>query len=161
MGDIVLGCSGGTPGLVITGNLSISLSVPITNRLISGTTSDIVVTVDTGSGPVAAPFSAQLLTPQTVSLNGFSFTTPPSGATTIRIDNLRGAVTSMTAGQVVIATLALNGLSTITLVNNPVVVAVPQRGLLANGSSTTIRCVGSPLPTTISVDQFFRHGHAL
>src|SRR5438477_8445215 len=69
MGDIVLHCSGGTPGLVITGNLSISLSVPITNRLISGTTSDLVVTVDTGSGPVAASFSAQLLTPQTVSLN--------------------------------------------------------------------------------------------
>src|SRR5438270_11250722 len=51
MGDIVLSCSGGTPGLVITGNLSVSLSVPITNRLTPGTAGDIVVPVDTGSGP--------------------------------------------------------------------------------------------------------------
>src|SRR6266496_2896306 len=60
MGDIVLGCSGGTPGAVITGNLSISLSVPITNRLTAGTPSDIVVTADTGSGPLPVAFTAQL-----------------------------------------------------------------------------------------------------
>src|SRR5437588_5095589 len=68
MGDVVLGCSGGTPGLVVTGNLSISLTVPITNRLTSGTAGDIVVTVDTGSGPLPTPVLAQLLTPQVVSL---------------------------------------------------------------------------------------------
>lgn len=158
MGDLVLGCSGGTPGLVVTGNLSISLTVPITNRLTPGTAGDIVVTVDTGSGPLPTPVVAQLVTPQVVSLNGFSFTTPPSGTVTIRIDNVRGAATSMATGQAVIASLALNGLSTMTLVNNSVVVAVPQRGLLANGSSTTIRCVGSPLPATISLTNLFVTG---
>src|SRR6478672_2790513 len=42
-----------------------------------------------------------------------------------------------------------------TLANNSVNVAVPLRGLLANSSSTTIRCVGSPLPSTISVTNLF------
>src|SRR5438034_7150011 len=61
MGDIVLGCTGGTPGAVITGNLGISLSVPITNRLTPGTPSDIVVTVNTGSGETPVLFTAQLI----------------------------------------------------------------------------------------------------
>jgi uncharacterized protein (TIGR03437 family) len=158
MGDIVLGCSGGTPGLVITGNLSVQLTVPITNRLSGGASGDIVVTVDTGSGPVPQTVPEQLQTPQVVSFNGLSFTTPASGNVTIRIDNLRGAVNSVAAGQYVIANIALNGLSTMTLLNYSVAVAVPQRGLLTNGSSTTIRCVGSPVPTTLSVTNFFAAG---
>src|SRR5262245_40957721 len=57
MGDVVLSCSGGTPGAVVTGNLSISLTVPITNRLTPGTPNDIVVTADTGSGAVPVAFT--------------------------------------------------------------------------------------------------------
>src|SRR5215813_13954368 len=62
MGDIVLGCSGGTPGLVVTGNLTVQLSVPITNRLSAGTGGDIVLTVDTGSGQVPVSVVEQLQT---------------------------------------------------------------------------------------------------
>src|SRR6516225_4566147 len=60
MGDIVLCCQGGTPGLAVTGNLSISLTVPETNRL-TATTGDIVVTVNTGSGPVSVSYAPQLI----------------------------------------------------------------------------------------------------
>src|SRR5215471_17101653 len=60
MGDIVLDCSGGTPGLVVTGNLTVQLSVPLTNRLTAGTAGDIVITADTGSGQVAVPVAQQL-----------------------------------------------------------------------------------------------------
>jgi uncharacterized protein (TIGR03437 family) len=157
MGDIVLKCTGGTPGLVITGNLSISLSVPITNHLAPGATGDILVTVDTGLGPIQQSVNEELQTPQgqVVSLNGLTFTTPSSGNVTIRIDNLRGAANRTFAGQEVVASLALNNLSTMTLINNSVVVARPQPGLLANSSSTTIRCVGSPLPTTINLANLF------
>ena len=158
MGDIVLGCSGGTPGTAVTGNLSISLTVPITNRLISGTAGDIVVTVNSGSGPVAVPFTAQLTSPQTVSLNGISFTTPPSGPVTLRINNLRGNATSMATGQVIVASLALNGFSTVALSNNNTIVAVPQPGMLSNTSSTVIRCVVSPLPTTLTLANLFAAG---
>jgi uncharacterized protein (TIGR03437 family) len=158
MGDIVLNCSGGTPGAVITGNLSISLSVPVTNRLTPGTASDIVVTADTGSGPVPLSFTAQQIAPQTVSLNGLSFTTPTSGSVILRIDNLRGNATNMATGQFVVALLAFNGLSTIAINNNNPIVGVPQRGLLSNASSTTIRCVGSPVPSTISMTNLFTAG---
>src|ERR1044072_1023355 len=62
MGDIVLGCTGGTPGLTITGNLTVQLTVPITNRLNAGTGGDIVITADTGSGPVPVSVVRQLPT---------------------------------------------------------------------------------------------------
>ena len=158
MGDIVLTCSGGTPGAVVTGNLAISLSVPITNRLTPGTPSDIVVTADTGPGAVPVAFNPLLISPQTVSLNGVSFTTPASGGVTLRVDNLRGNATSMATGQFIVALLAFNGLSTIAINNNNPIVAVPQRGLLTNSSSTTIRCVGSPVPSTISMTNLFTTG---
>ena len=158
MGDIVLSCSGGTPGAVITGNLSISLTVPITNRLTPGTPSDLVLTADTGSGPIPVAFTAQLISPQTVSLNNVSFTTPASGQTTLRVDNLRGNATSMATGQFIGALLAFNGLSTIAINNNNPIVAVPQRGLLSNASSTTIRCVGSTVPSTITMTNLFTAG---
>jgi uncharacterized protein (TIGR03437 family) len=158
MGDIRLSCNGGTPGLTVTGNLGISLSVPITNHLTPGTPGDIQVTIDTGSGPVQASFNAQLTGPTTVSLAGLSFTTPPAGPVNIRVNNLRGSIGTMSTGQVVTATLAINGLSTIGLINNPVVVAIAQRGLLTNSSSTVIRCVGSPLPATIGLSNLFAAG---
>jgi uncharacterized protein (TIGR03437 family) len=38
------------------------------------------------------------------------------------------------------------------------VVAVPLRGLLSNSSSTLLQCVGSPLPTTLTMANFFATG---
>jgi uncharacterized protein (TIGR03437 family) len=45
-----------------------------------------------------------------------------------------------------------------TLINNSVVVALPQPGLLTNGSSTQLQCVASPVPTTPTVTNFFAAG---
>jgi uncharacterized protein (TIGR03437 family) len=157
MGDVVLSCQGGTPGLAVTGNLSISLTVPVTNRL-TATTGDIIVTVNTGSGPVSVSYTPQLITPQTVSLNGISFTTPASGGATLIVSNLRGNASAALPNQSITAFLAFNGFSTVAIQNNQPVVAVPQKGLLAINSSTTIRCVGSPLPATIGVTNFFAAG---
>src|SRR5258708_7224909 len=50
-GDIVLNCSGGSPGALTTLNLSIFLTVNITNRVSGITVTDVVFTVDNGSGP--------------------------------------------------------------------------------------------------------------
>src|SRR5579883_2992981 len=56
-GDIVLTCSGGTPNLQVTGNLTLFLSVNITNRVAPGTNrvTDVVFTADNGSGPRPSP----------------------------------------------------------------------------------------------------------
>src|ERR1700751_4676654 len=53
IGDIVLNCSGGMPAAQITGNLSIFLSVNVTNRVSGSNVTDVVFTVDSGSGPQA------------------------------------------------------------------------------------------------------------
>jgi len=53
VGDIELSCSGGIPGNVVTSNLTFFLSVNVTNKLAAdGTVTDVLLTVDTGSGPV-------------------------------------------------------------------------------------------------------------
>src|SRR5216684_1957214 len=63
LGDILLTCSGGAPGSMISLNLSIFLNVGITNRILNvgitnriSTTNatDVSLTVDSGSGPVPA-----------------------------------------------------------------------------------------------------------
>jgi uncharacterized protein (TIGR03437 family) len=158
MGDIQLSCTGGTPGTMITGNLTIALQAPITNRLTPGTTSDLQVTVDTGTGPVPIAFGAQLLNFQTVVLTGISFTSPAGGNVTLRVSNLRASMRPVFAGQPVQAFLALDALSTFALQNNPVSVAIPLAGLFTNATSTLIRCTGSPLPSTISMSTLFAAG---
>ncbi len=50
VGDIVLNCSGGMPAAQITGNLSIFLSVNITNRVAGTAVTDVAFTIDNGSG---------------------------------------------------------------------------------------------------------------
>src|SRR5215475_2235165 len=62
IGDIVLQCSGSNPGAVLTGNLSVSLPVSITNRLDANTntTHDAVLSVDYGSGFVSTGIGGQI-----------------------------------------------------------------------------------------------------
>ncbi len=159
MGDIILNCSGGTPGFMVSGNIAISLAAPITNRLTAGTATNLQLFIDTGAGPVAAPFTPLLTGITTVSLNGISFTIPPSGNVVIRISNLRGSMAGASAGLPINAFVSLNGLSTVSLLNNGLVVAIPQRGLLSNTSDTVIRCVGTPLPANMtSLAAFFAVG---
>jgi uncharacterized protein (TIGR03437 family) len=158
MGDIILSCSGGTPGAVVSGGITISLNAPITNRLTAGTASDLVVTIDTGAGPQPGAVTAISSGAVNVILTGIQFTTPATGSTTIRIDNLRASMIGLAANQPVTAFLALNGLSTLALQNNMPTLAIGQRGLLTNSSSTQIRCVGSPLPTTIDMTNLFLAG---
>src|SRR6266446_8901415 len=63
MGDILLDCSGGTPGSSFNGNLTLFLTVNVTNKLLANNTVDVPLTVDTGSGPVPANVPAQLYSP--------------------------------------------------------------------------------------------------
>src|ERR1022692_707987 len=50
-GDIALNCSGGAPGAIVNGNLSIFLNVNITNRLIGSTFTGVIFTIDHSEGP--------------------------------------------------------------------------------------------------------------
>src|SRR6476620_5201833 len=76
LGDILLTCSGGAPGSMITLNLSIFLNVGITNRISTTNATDVSLTVDTGSGPVPANVPGLLQSSNAVSFNGITFTIP-------------------------------------------------------------------------------------
>src|SRR5512133_59827 len=88
MGDILLQCSGGTPGAAVSGNLNVFLPVSITNRVNSAPiAADAALTVDTGA---ATTSFTGLASGQSIAFNGVSFTVPASGAASMRIANLRG-----------------------------------------------------------------------
>jgi uncharacterized protein (TIGR03437 family) len=160
LGDILLNCTGGSPGAAITLNLVISLNVGLTNRISSTNATDVSLTIDSGSGPVPAAVPGLLQSSNSVAFNGVSFTVPASGAVSLRISNLRGNATQGNSFQLPItATLSINGPPAVLVTNaNTLSVGVPARGLLASLASTGIRCVGSPLPTTINFTNLLTGG---
>ncbi len=92
LGDIQIQCSGSNPGSVLAGNLTVALPVSITNRIGSNNlASDLLLSVDFGSGFVTLPTAAQI-NGNTIAFNGLSITAPASGGFTLRISNLRAAV---------------------------------------------------------------------
>jgi uncharacterized protein (TIGR03437 family) len=150
-GDILIECSGGTPGRTTEGNLTVILPVPVSNRLNADNTLDAMLLIDTGTGfqPAAAgiPHGSQ-----GVAFNGVRFTVPPSGRVSLRVSNLRINVSQFGATQRPIqAQLAFNGLNTLSIQNNLPTVAVTDRGLLASFATRGIPCVGSPLPAVIDI----------
>src|SRR5260221_413042 len=48
VGDFVLNCSGGSPGQQVLANITVYLSVPITNRISGNNVTDVVFTADSG-----------------------------------------------------------------------------------------------------------------
>jgi uncharacterized protein (TIGR03437 family) len=154
MGDIVLTCSGGTPGLIFSGNLTVLLTVDVTNKLGANNVVDAQLSVDTGSGPTPAGL-AQLAAPSAVSFNGLSFTVPASGSVTMRITNLRGAANEATASQPIQAFLSFSSVSNLLISNDQFTVALAQPGLLMESSSNAVRCNGSPLPPKVTLGNLF------
>lgn len=161
VGDILLSCSGGTPGAVVTGNLTVFLNVAITNHLSAAGSIDAVLTVDTGSGPVRASVPGVLISSSSVSYNGLTFTVPASQNVSLRLTNLRGAVstqgTPFGTQRPIFASIAFNG-PTLPSNTSQVIVAFANVGLLASYASTGVRCVGSPLPTVITYSNLFLGG---
>jgi uncharacterized protein (TIGR03437 family) len=149
IGDIVLNCSGGAPAARITGNLSIFLSVNITNRVAGNTVTDVVFTVDNGSGPQPVNVPGTITGPSSLVYNGVSFTLSPTGTATLRIANIRAAADQLTplANNSIQAFIGFNSASLISLTDTQVAVAKPQPGLYGSFSSKII-CGpnGSPLP---------------
>src|SRR5258705_5540694 len=160
LGDILLICSGGSPGSMITLNLAIFLNVGITNRISTTNATDVSLTVDTGSGPVPATVPGLLQSSNAVSFNGITFTVPASGAVNLRVSNLRGNVSQVGAGfQPIQAVLSVNGVPAALISNaTQLSVGIPARGLLTSLASTVIRCTGSPLPSVINFSNLLTGG---
>ena len=151
LGDIVLTCSGATPGAALSGNLTIFLPVPITNRVDSNSlTQDAVLFVDYGSGFMPSGIAGQV-SAGSIAFNGISFTVPPSGSLNIKISNIRAAVGTMPS---VMATMS----SSIPINQSQVMVGNARTSLYATLYGTDIPCTGSPLASTTSLTALFAAG---
>src|SRR6266478_2539235 len=148
IGDIVMNCTGGTPGVRVTGNFSVFLNVNITNRVSGNTVTDVIFTVDNGSGPQPVNTPGTLVATNQLVYNGLSFTLSSSGAALLRIANIRAAANLAGLGpnNPVNAFLAFN-LPGPPSTNSQLLVATAERALLASFSSKIV-CApnGSPLP---------------
>ncbi len=149
IGNIVLTCGGGTAGSAVTTNITLTLPAPITNRLSSSGVPNASLTVNGVPSGTAA-----LLATNVLAFNGVTFTVPVSGPVTIQISNVRAAISQQSARQIT-ANLSTTGLS----LNNPnLIVATAAPGLLATYASNGITCVGSPLPSSITISNLFAAG---
>jgi len=137
---------------VLAGNLTVALPVSVTNRIGSNNTaSDLLLSVDYGTGFVTLPAAAQIFG-NTLAFNGLSFIAPASGGFSIRISNLRAAIAQLGAltNTPVRAQLSFSG-TQIPLNQSALTVGLTQTGLYSTlYNRGAITCVGSPLPADTS-----------
>jgi uncharacterized protein (TIGR03437 family) len=160
LGDIVLQCSGSTPGTLFNGNFTLFFPVTVTNRVdANNLTHDAVISVDLGSGFFPTNIAGQV-SGNSISFNGISFTAPASGNVNLRISNVRAAMNQvgLTSGVPTRITAQLS--SSLPVDQSELVVAGSQAGLFSSLSSTGISCVGSPVPDTLDLPNLFAAGTA-
>ncbi len=156
MGDIILQCSGSTPGAVLTGNLTLFLPVSVTNRVdASNLAQDAVLSVDYGTGFVPTT-TRGVVSNGTISFNGANITVPPNGNFNVKISNVRAAVYQR--GAVAPQSIAAQISSFLPVDQAQVTVAYAQTGLYTLSSNTGITCVGSPVPSAIDIADLFSAG---
>ncbi len=162
VGDILINCTGGTPGVTDTINLAVFLNVNVTNRITVSNATDVALTVDTGSGAVPVSVPGILQTAASVTFNGVTFTIPPTGAVNFHLFNLRGNVSQLggSSQRPVTAQLSISGTpSALVAASNTLNVGLTAPGLLASYASSGIQNGGSPLPTTpITFASLFQAG---
>lgn len=150
IGDILFKCTG-APNTTLTGNFSVTLDANITNRISTGNLlTGTIFTVDSGSGP--QPIVVQPLLTSAFSLvyGGVSLTFSPQGTAALVISGIRANANQIPAGNLLIASLAVNG-ANLSLTASQLTVGTPQPSLYV-GFSDKIVCAqsGSPLPDTIT-----------
>lgn len=140
MGDILVQCVGGLPYQGISGNLSVFLSVPMTNRLNGNGESDLILTVDNGFGPYAANVKARYITANTQSFSGLAFNLSSTGTVTLRMSNLRGAANQVGLNIVrqITASLSFTAGALITLSNNVFSVGTVLRSFYSSYTSSLV-----------------------
>ncbi|HWQ52921.1 MAG TPA: hypothetical protein VN442_04500 [Bryobacteraceae bacterium] len=157
VGDILLQCSGGSPGTVVSGNLTLFLPVNITNRIDADSVA-LQVALTVQAGATTTPFSGRISN-QSISFTGLQFTVPESRTVTMRISNLRVNASQLgtAAGQILQAQITTTT-GVFSLVNNAVVVGRTESGLLATLAPSGIPSVPSPLPADLTISNLFARG---
>jgi uncharacterized protein (TIGR03437 family) len=156
-GDMTFICTGGTPGSVLSGNLTMYFPVNVTNRIdTNNQTRDAVVSVDTGSGFAPSAIAGQV-SGNSISFNGLNFPAP-AGSINLKVSGIRGSVSQLGLGTQQPITVSIS--SSLPVNQSQVVVAYPQVGLTATLYDKGITCAGSPAPSTLSLSNLFATGTA-
>jgi uncharacterized protein (TIGR03437 family) len=151
LGEIVITCTG-SPGITVSGSLTLNVTAAVTNRADSNGQIDAVLTVDTASGTVSVGGRPFLLGANTIAFQAYNFVLPANGLTSFRISNIL-VDPNLRSEQVRVAFIT-SGQTGLGIRNNPVVAGVPLPGLLTNGSAARIVCTGSPLPEDVNFSGF-------
>jgi uncharacterized protein (TIGR03437 family) len=139
--------------VVVSGSLNVALPVNITNTITAaGYATGASLSINTGAGNVPSGVSGRV-TNQSIAFDGFQFTFPASGAVSLVIDDLRANVNQLGLQQQAPIDASLSG--SLPLQSSSVVVAVAQQGLLATTMDSGVTCVGSPMPSSISLSNLF------
>jgi uncharacterized protein (TIGR03437 family) len=153
MAPITFSCSGGTAGSTASTDIFLTLNTNITNRVgPTGQPTNILVTADTGSGPVPVAATIQFSGNNTVILNQVTYVVPSPNTTTVtvQISGIRAAVANITGGTasgIVTAQILDTGLF-ITDPNIQIIVASTLGpSMLATIQNTGLPCSGSVLPS--------------
>jgi uncharacterized protein (TIGR03437 family) len=154
VGDININCFNGPAGATITGNLTVSLNVNVTNRVGSGNAvAGLLFTSDNGTGPQPLTTPATIQAPSEIAFNGLTFTLSPAGSASLKLQGVRGAANQVTQplNNNILAFLTFNSQTLISFTTTDFVVAKTQTGLYA-GFSDKIVCPpqGSPLPGNLN-----------
>jgi uncharacterized protein (TIGR03437 family) len=154
-GDIDIRCSGGQPGQPLTGNLTLFLSVNLTNRLAGNLMPSLLLLADSGAGyqPVSALARRQSV--NSAVWDNVQTTLSPEGKLNLKIRNIRAAASQAALQQQIVANLAFNAGSLVSFFSPTFSVAVPLESVLGNASGRLI-CAqsGSPVPEEFTFAAF-------
>jgi uncharacterized protein (TIGR03437 family) len=152
IGNIVLTCSGGSPGATISGNLSLFLPVNDTNRIQPNGSLDVSLMIDTSGILQPANVPAVLTSATSIGWNGLSFTLSPTGTAALTISNVRANV-AQSSSMFLSAYVSFTGVSTLALTSSQLMVSVPVTSLFSTTSSVLFcPAHGSPLPQTLTFE---------
>lgn len=159
LGDILLQCTFGSSSAALSGNLVVYLPAPVTNRVDSnGVALDALLLADSGGGFVPSGVPG-LVASQSISFNGINLAVPASGKLNLKVSSIRVAANQSASPvpQPISAWLSF----TMPLTQSQVVVGYAEKSLYATVYDTGISCIGSPLPSSLSLTNLFAAGTTL
>jgi uncharacterized protein (TIGR03437 family) len=154
VGNLVFQCSNYPASAVVSGNISLFFPVSVTNQIGPNNNNavDAVLSINSGSGfiPTSVPGT---ISGNEITFQGVSVTVPANGAFNLQISNVRVAAYQfgLSGPQSIDVSIS----SPFPIGQSQIAVAYAQEGLYATLYSTGITCVGSPLPTTVTVSNLF------
>ena len=145
LGEMVFTCTGNTPGGDVGASFSVYLNASVTNRVDGVGFTDAVLTVDDGTGTTPATARGRLVGSNAIIFEHLNWTLTSSAVSTIKIANIRVNATG-SSNRAITASVATNGISRIVTNQPNLTIGYTQAGLLANTSTASILCDGSPFP---------------